>query len=58
MIICDIIGVMVMWGVSLNAVILVNLVACLGIAVEFCIHVARAYTYTKKVNFSGLSWGQ
>ena len=55
MIICDIIGVMVMWGVSLNAVSLVNLVACVGIAVEFCIHVARAYTYTKKVNFSGLS---
>ncbi|KAH6915405.1 patched family-domain-containing protein [Coprinopsis sp. MPI-PUGE-AT-0042] len=36
-------GVMPLWGVSLNAISLVNLVICLGIAVEFCAHVARAF---------------
>lgn len=36
-------GVMAVWGVSLNAISLVNLVISLGIAVEFCAHVARAF---------------
>ncbi|KAG6837520.1 hypothetical protein H0H93_007701 [Arthromyces matolae] len=36
-------GVMPIWGISLNAISLVNLVISLGIAVEFCAHVARAY---------------
>ncbi|SJL01723.1 related to NCR1-transmembrane glycoprotein, involved in sphingolipid metabolism [Armillaria ostoyae] len=36
-------GVMTVWGVSLNAISLVNLVISLGIAVEFCAHVARAF---------------
>ncbi|TFK27057.1 multidrug efflux transporter AcrB transmembrane domain-containing protein [Coprinopsis marcescibilis] len=36
-------GVMPLWGISLNAISLVNLVICLGIAVEFCAHVARAF---------------
>jgi Niemann-Pick C1 protein len=36
-------GVMGIWGISLNAVSLVNLVISLGIAVEFCAHVARAF---------------
>lgn len=36
-------GVMPLWGVSLNAISLVNLVISLGIAVEFCAHVARAF---------------
>jgi Niemann-Pick C1 protein len=31
--------------VSLNAVSLVNLVICLGIALEFCAHVARAFAF-------------
>lgn len=49
MIIIDILGVMAVAGVSLNAVSLVNLVICVGIAVEFCAHVARAYTYPSRV---------
>lgn len=36
-------GVMGFWGISLNAISLVNLVISLGIAVEFCSHVARAF---------------
>lgn len=36
-------GVMGIWGISLNAISLVNLVISLGIAVEFCAHVARAF---------------
>ena len=36
-------GVMAVWGIDLNAISLVNLVISLGIAVEFCAHVARAF---------------
>ncbi|KAF9485399.1 multidrug efflux transporter AcrB transmembrane domain-containing protein [Pholiota conissans] len=36
-------GVMPLWNISLNAISLVNLVISLGIAVEFCAHVARAF---------------
>jgi Niemann-Pick C1 protein len=36
-------GVMGIWGISLNAISVVNLVISLGIAVEFCAHVARAF---------------
>ncbi|KAG8811959.1 hypothetical protein FRC17_002264, partial [Serendipita sp. 399] len=36
-------GVMGIWGISLNALSLVNLVISLGIAVEFCSHIARAF---------------
>ncbi|KAF3986596.1 hypothetical protein FT663_04328 [Candidozyma haemuli var. vulneris] len=36
-------GVMALWSISLNAVSLVNLIICLGLAVEFTIHIARAY---------------
>jgi len=48
MILVDIIGVMAIAGVSLNAVSLVNLVICVGIAVEFCAHIARAFTFPSK----------
>lgn len=36
-------GVMAVWGISLNAISLVNLVISLGIEVEFCAHIARAF---------------
>lgn len=39
----SVMGVMTVWGISLNAISLVNLVISLGIAVEFCAHVARAF---------------
>ncbi|CAG8596163.1 11314_t:CDS:2 [Funneliformis mosseae] len=43
MIITDVLGIMSLWKVSLNAVSLVNLVICVGIGVEFCVHIARAF---------------
>jgi Niemann-Pick C1 protein len=45
MIVVDIIGTMAIAGVSLNAVSLVNLVICVGIGVEFCAHIARAFMF-------------
>lgn len=45
MTVVDIIGTMAIAGVSLNAVSLVNLVICVGISVEFCAHIARAFMF-------------
>lgn len=39
----SVMGVMGLWGINLNAISLVNLVISLGIAVEFCAHIARAF---------------
>ncbi|KAI5370601.1 putative Sterol-sensing domain, protein patched/dispatched [Septoria linicola] len=44
MIVVDIVGTMALAGVSLNAVSLVNIIICVGIGVEFCAHIARAFT--------------
>lgn len=44
MIIIDIGACMVWFNISLNAVSLVNLVICVGLAVEFCVHIARSFT--------------
>ncbi|KAG6275804.1 hypothetical protein E4U47_000513 [Claviceps purpurea] len=44
----DIMGAMAVFGVSLNAVSLVNLIICVGISVEFCAHIARAYTFPSR----------
>lgn len=43
MIIVDIMGMMWMWDVNLNALSLVNLVMAIGISVEFCSHITRAF---------------
>ncbi|MED6106320.1 NPC intracellular cholesterol transporter 1 [Stylosanthes scabra] len=43
MIILDIMGVMAILGIQLNAVSVVNLVMSIGIAVEFCVHIAHAF---------------
>jgi Niemann-Pick C1 protein len=48
MIIVDILGVMALAHVSLNAISLVNVVICVGIAVEFCAHIARAFMFPSK----------
>lgn len=45
MIVVDIIGTMAVANVSLNAVSLVNLIICVGIGVEFCAHIARAFMF-------------
>ncbi|KAI0984837.1 hypothetical protein GJ496_004615 [Pomphorhynchus laevis] len=43
MIIMDMIGLMVVWSVTLNAVSMVNLIMSIGIAVEFCAHIAMNF---------------
>lgn len=48
MIVTDVIGTMALAGVSLNAVSLVNLVICIGIGVEFCAHIARAFMFPSR----------
>ena len=48
MIIIDIVGCMALFGVSLNAISLVNLVICVGIGVEFCAHVARTFMFPSR----------
>ncbi|KAI0175216.1 sterol-sensing domain of SREBP cleavage-activation-domain-containing protein [Pestalotiopsis sp. NC0098] len=45
MTVVDIIGAMAVFDVSLNAVSLVNLIICVGISVEFCAHIARAFMF-------------
>lgn len=44
MILIDIGAFMAWFGIALNAVSLVNLVICVGLAVEFCVHIARAFS--------------
>jgi len=39
---------MYFWSISLNALSLVNLVMTVGISVEFCSHIARAFTLSTK----------
>ncbi len=48
MIVTDIIGTMALAGVSLNAISLVNLIICVGIGVEFCAHIARAFMFPSR----------
>ncbi|XP_055955668.1 NPC intracellular cholesterol transporter 1 [Patella vulgata] len=43
-IVADIMGMMYLWNISLNAIALVNLVMAVGISVEFCSHITRAFT--------------
>ncbi|XP_077990039.1 NPC intracellular cholesterol transporter 1-like [Glandiceps talaboti] len=44
MITMNIMGVMYLWDIQLNAVSLVNLCMAIGISVEFCSHITRAFT--------------
>ncbi|GFR76672.1 niemann-Pick C1 protein, partial [Elysia marginata] len=44
MIIVDITGMMYLWGIQMNALSLVNLIMAIGISVEFCSHIIRAFT--------------
>lgn len=48
MIILSMFGLMYFWSISLNALSLVNLVMTVGISVEFCSHVARAFALSTK----------
>ena len=48
MIVIDVIGTMALFHVSLNAISLVNLVICVGMGVEFCAHIARAFMFPSR----------
>ncbi|KAJ6243895.1 npc intracellular cholesterol transporter 1 [Anaeramoeba flamelloides] len=41
----DMLGIMSAWDIELNALSVVNLVVCLGLGVEFCVHIARSFLY-------------
>uniref|UniRef100_A0A1D1YJ54 Niemann-Pick C1 protein n=1 Tax=Anthurium amnicola TaxID=1678845 RepID=A0A1D1YJ54_9ARAE len=44
MIVIDIMGVMAILNIQLNAISIVNLVMSIGIAVEFCVHITHAFS--------------
>ncbi|KDP36788.1 hypothetical protein JCGZ_08079 [Jatropha curcas] len=44
MVVVDLMGVMAILDIQLNAVSVVNLVMSVGIAVEFCVHITHAFT--------------
>lgn len=46
MIVVDLMGVMAILDIQLNAVSVVNLVMSVGIAVEFCVHIAHTFAVT------------
>lgn len=45
---------MYLWGISLNAITVVNLLICVGISVEFCSHLVRAYAVTSPAAYDQL----
>lgn len=47
-------GLMYFWGISLNGLSLVNLIICVGLGVEFCIHIARSFTFVARVRAIGI----
>ncbi|KAI9709804.1 MAG: hypothetical protein M1828_002371 [Chrysothrix sp. TS-e1954] len=51
MILVDVGGCMALFGVSLNALTLVNLVICVGLGMEFCAHIARAFMFPSSSAF-------
>ncbi|KAI8028562.1 NPC intracellular cholesterol transporter 1 [Camellia lanceoleosa] len=44
MIVVDLLGVMAILDIQLNAVSVVNLIMSIGIAVEFCVHISHAFS--------------
>ncbi|PSS21814.1 Niemann-Pick C1 protein [Actinidia chinensis var. chinensis] len=47
MIVVDLMGVMAILDIQLNAVSVVNLIMSIGIAVEFCVHISHAFSVSK-----------
>uniref|UniRef100_A0A7C9FG71 SSD domain-containing protein n=2 Tax=Opuntia streptacantha TaxID=393608 RepID=A0A7C9FG71_OPUST len=47
MIVVDLMGVMAILDIQLNAVSVVNLIMSIGIAVEFCIHITHAFSVSR-----------
>ncbi|XP_007954611.1 NPC1-like intracellular cholesterol transporter 1 [Orycteropus afer afer] len=49
MILVDTVGFMALWGISYNAVSLINLVTAVGISVEFVSHITRSFAISTKL---------
>ncbi|CAG4996534.1 unnamed protein product [Parnassius apollo] len=47
MVVVNMMGVMYIWDIPLNAISCVNLIVSIGIAVEFCSHIAYAFATSK-----------
>ncbi|KAJ1347594.1 NPC intracellular cholesterol transporter 1 [Parelaphostrongylus tenuis] len=45
-ILVDMLGLMVIWNIDLNAISVANLVMSLGISVEFVVHIIRVFTHS------------
>ena len=45
-----------MWllDINLNALSIVNLVICVGVSVEFCIYIARSFTFVPTTRLIGI----
>jgi len=43
---CDILGLMQMWGLTIDSVAIINLVLAIGLAVDYSVHVAHAFLQT------------
>ncbi|GAB1295788.1 NPC1-like intracellular cholesterol transporter 1 [Apodemus speciosus] len=48
MVLVDTIGLMAVWGISYNAVSLINLVTAVGMSVEFVSHITRSFAVSTK----------
>ncbi|XP_038609969.1 NPC1-like intracellular cholesterol transporter 1 [Tachyglossus aculeatus] len=48
MIVVDTVGFMTLWGISYNAVSLINLVTAVGISVEFVSHITRSFAISTR----------
>ncbi|KAN0030141.1 hypothetical protein ACTA71_009902 [Dictyostelium dimigraforme] len=48
MICVDLLGIMALWNISLNAVSVVNVVMAIGIGIEFCVHIASTFINAPK----------
>ncbi|THG03038.1 hypothetical protein TEA_026255 [Camellia sinensis var. sinensis] len=60
MIVVDLLGVMAILDIQLNAVSVVNLIMSIGIAVEFCVHISHAFSEAvavvwRRANSTGLA---
>ncbi|XP_038212675.1 NPC intracellular cholesterol transporter 1 homolog 1b-like [Zerene cesonia] len=48
MVVIDMMGIMYMWNIQMNAVSCINLIVSIGITVEFCSHLAYAYATSSR----------
>lgn len=62
MIVIDILGMMTLTNINVNAVSVVNLIMCIGISVEFTVHIAKSFlqatgTHRQRIHHSLVTMG-